>query len=680
MWRRNVHDRFGFFDEKMTVAADYEYWLRISQLFDFRRISEPLGLYLERDDSVEHAHHEKKRAEERMIHERYSAAVAAGKILSFAPLESLRRGAQRCQREIMRQALADIESISQYVTDGAAAGVQALCTELAAALAQDAEVTEDRVERFIHEASHYFLTRGAAPLAKATQVNDREANRTLRDSSQEGVPMMPFAEKIQQGVRCLLDGGHIESAQWMLDKLLADYPDHAPAHHERAMLAHHQGDVNKAGMHFRKAAELAPVDATFQKSLGDFYHVAQKNTDAAFAQYQKVLELVPNDIDTLLITGHLCTASHRFDEAQTYYQTVLRLVPNHPDARQMLNRLSMRQAAPQPKVSPESLYQSACRQAEQGQGLEAAHTLEQLIALDPGHALAHNDLGVLAFESGDKDKAQRMYEKACELAPYNGVFQKNLGDFYYLELGDAKKALSRYVQALTLDPRDVESLMGTGHICMGLGRFDDALDFFNLTLEIEPWHAEARIYLQKLEAASLPAAGAITPPDLYVVAQSQAAAGDPEEAIRTLEQLVAKEPNHAQAYNDLGVLYYEQGDKVQALRFYEQAARLAPHEATFLKNLADFYFVEQGRTKEALPIYIRVLESNREDVECLMATGTICLSLDKNDDARTFFERVLEIDPWHAEACEKLNRIGNERSGGYGDYIATLGQRRVGSA
>lgn len=681
MWRRNIHDRFGFFDENMTVAADYEYWLRISQVFDFRRIPEPLGLYLERDDSVEHAHREKKRAEERMIHQRYAAAAAAGTILSFEPLERLRRGAQKGQREIMLQAVAEIDSISQAAAEGAGAGVKALCAELAAALAQDAVVTEDRIERFIHEASHIFLTRGAAPLAQAAQANnDREANRTFRECSQEGVPMMPFAEKIQQGVRCLLNSGHLESAQWMLDKWLTDYPGDAASHHERAILAHHQGDVNRAGMHFQKAAELGPGKALFQKSLGDFYHVALKNIDAALSQYQKVMVLTPDNLETLLITGHLCTAAHRFDEARNYYQKVLRLSPDQSDARQMLNQLSMKQAAQQPKETPESLYQSACRQVALGQHREATCILEQLIALDPGHALAHNDLGVLAFESGDKDKAQRLYEKACELAPYNGVFQKNLGDFYYLERGDAEKGLSRYVQALTLDPQDVESLMGTGRICMDLRRLDDARVFFDRTLEIDPWHVEAQQYLQKLNATDLAAGGATMTRDLFAVAQSQAVDGDPAGAIRTLEQLVTKEPSHAQAYNDLGVLYYEQGDKQQALRFYEQATRLAPHDDTFWKNLADFYFVEQGRTQEALRIYIRILESNREDVECLMAAGIICQSLGKNDDARSFLERVLEIDPWHAKAREDLDRISNERSGGYGNYITTLGQRRVGSA
>ncbi len=677
MWRRNVHDVFGFFDESMTVAADYEFWLRISQVFDFRRISEPLGLYLERNDSVEHAHPEKKRAEERMIHRRYSDAAAAGRILSFNPLEMLRRGAAAGQRELMRQAVNEIERICESTNDGAADNIKALCGELAAAMAQGAILGSNRMDRFIQQASHYFLTRGAEHCADAARIAAREAIRTSSERCPEGVYMMPFAEKIQQGVRCLLNSGHLETAQWMLDKLLAEQPGCGPAHHERAILAHQQGDLEQAGLHFRQAAAMAPENALFQKSLGDYLHVVQKNIDAAIAQYQKVLTLTPNDLETLLLTAHLYTASHRFDQARIYYQKVLKLAPDHSEAKEMFDQLSKKPLTMQPTASPEMLYQKACLQATQCQHQEAAHTLEQVIAMDPRHALAHNDLGVIAFENGDNDKAQRLYEKACELAPYNGVFQKNLGDFYYFERKDVEKALGRYVQALTLDPKDVESLMATGHICMALGQSEDARVFYERTLEIEPWNAEAQRFLQQLMAAPSTHGRAMLTKDLYAAAQNCTASGDRQGAIHILTQLTEREPHQAQAYNDLGVLHYEEGNKQRALQNYEQAVRLAPQDTTFLKNLADFYFVEQGRIEDALRIYIQILESNREDVESLEAAGTICLSIGKSEDARVFFERILEIEPWHAVAREQLDRVQKQSSIQYGGHIATLARKRA---
>jgi len=53
MWRSKLHERFGYFDETLKVAGDYEYWLRISEACKFKHIKEHLGLYLKYPDSLE---------------------------------------------------------------------------------------------------------------------------------------------------------------------------------------------------------------------------------------------------------------------------------------------------------------------------------------------------------------------------------------------------------------------------------------------------------------------------------------------------------------------------------------------------------------------------------------------------------------------------------------------------
>jgi glycosyltransferase involved in cell wall biosynthesis len=45
MWRRSVHDVFGYFDESFQVAGDHEFWLRISESCKFFHINDYLGLY-----------------------------------------------------------------------------------------------------------------------------------------------------------------------------------------------------------------------------------------------------------------------------------------------------------------------------------------------------------------------------------------------------------------------------------------------------------------------------------------------------------------------------------------------------------------------------------------------------------------------------------------------------------
>ena len=111
------------------------------------------------------------------------------------------------------------------------------------------------------------------------------------------------------------------------------------------------------------------------------------------------------------------------------------------------------------------------------------------------------------------------------------------------------------------------------------------------------------------------------------------------------------------AHNDLGVLYYNHGDKEKALDHYEQAAQLEPQNPNFQKNLADFYFVEAGRVEDALQIYNNVLAVDPFEVEALMSMGMICEALKRPEDARHFYNRVLEAEPWNVDARNQLENL-----------------------
>ena len=53
MWRKSLHDEYGYFDDSCKVGGDYEFFLRASQTHDFLLIPEQLGLYLLSDNSLE---------------------------------------------------------------------------------------------------------------------------------------------------------------------------------------------------------------------------------------------------------------------------------------------------------------------------------------------------------------------------------------------------------------------------------------------------------------------------------------------------------------------------------------------------------------------------------------------------------------------------------------------------
>ncbi|MGE5402771.1 MAG: glycosyltransferase [Ignavibacteriales bacterium] len=72
MWRKSLHAELGYFQEEIKIAADYEWWLRISEKYDFKHIDQFLGLYLLSDESVEHKETDVCDSETRQIREYYA--------------------------------------------------------------------------------------------------------------------------------------------------------------------------------------------------------------------------------------------------------------------------------------------------------------------------------------------------------------------------------------------------------------------------------------------------------------------------------------------------------------------------------------------------------------------------------------------------------------------------------
>lgn len=148
--------------------------------------------------------------------------------------------------------------------------------------------------------------------------------------------------------------------------------------------------------------------------------------------------------------------------------------------------------------SPERLYQTAQGLINSEKKEEGIRALKILLESYPDYAVAHNDLGTLYFNNGNRDKAFEHYKKAAELEPNNPVFQKNLADFYYAVLGQVEDSLEHYAMALSSNPADVDTLLMLGHISVSLEKFDEATNFYNDVLKIEPLNKDARQMLDEM--------------------------------------------------------------------------------------------------------------------------------------------------------------------------------------
>jgi len=290
---------------------------------------------------------------------------------------------------------------------------------------------------------------------------------------------------------------------------------------------------------------------------------------------------------------------------------------------------------------------------------EALTALEALVAECGDFAPAHFDLGNLHYTAGRMDAALSHYEKTVALAPDNPLYLKNLADLLYSERMDTDRVLKLYDKILSFRPEDIQALMVTGHLCVSLKRFDDALGYYNRVLDIEPWNEEVQQFVDRLIGQGAVSGTDGDPETAYQRCLDQASRGQVDKAVTGLESLVAAHPDFALAHNDLGVLYYQRGDKGRCLQSYERAVSLDPKNANFQKNLADLYLAEHGNVEKALELYLSVLHENPEDIDALMVAGHICAAMGKTESAKAFYDRVLDVEPWNLEASDRLEKLAS---------------------
>jgi arylsulfatase A-like enzyme/tetratricopeptide (TPR) repeat protein len=177
----------------------------------------------------------------------------------------------------------------------------------------------------------------------------------------------------------------------------------------------------------------------------------------------------------------------------------------------------------------------------------AAQTMEQAIALDPGNPRARVDLAAAYERAGQFRRAAEVYQDASKLHMLTDVIYSRLGKLY-LRLHELDKAVDAMTRAREIDPTNLDNLRNLGTAQLQLGRVDEAEKAFKA------------ITLQN-DHSSVAYNG------LGLVAIQR---GDADTARRDFERAVELDSTQVEPLLNLGVLYDKDGNKPQALHYYQQ--------------------------------------------------------------------------------------------------------------
>ncbi len=182
------------------------------------------------------------------------------------------------------------------------------------------------------------------------------------------------------------------------------------------------------------------------------------------------------------------------------------------------------------------------------------------------------------------------------------------------------------------DPK--AAALNTGLAHHQAGRFDEAERIYREILASDPDCADA----------------------LHLLGLIDAVRGNHQEALRRIRQAIRLSPAMAVYHSNLGRLYRETNRLREAEAAYRDATRLDPRDADAQLGLG-LVLKDRGEFDEAAACFRRAVEANPGLLLAQMQLGSAMRRIGRLDEAAACYRRALEIKPAHARAHNNLGGV-----------------------
>jgi protein O-GlcNAc transferase len=318
------------------------------------------------------------------------------------------------------------------------------------------------------------------------------------------------------------------------------------------------------------------------------------------------------------------------------------------------------------------LFQTALEHHDAGRLAQAEEAYRRVLALEPGHVVSLNNLGLIYQDRQQFDQAIELYRQALALRPDYVEALNNLGCVYQ-RTKRADLALPCLLQAVRLQPDFPVALNNLGNVLAFLGRLDDATAYYQRAIGLKPDYVNALVNFGRaccgrgrVEPAldSLRKALALNPrrPDtLSTLGIALRALGNTEEAGACFRRAQALISQDTDSLNHLGASYMDQHLTDQAIDCFEQALKNDPRCVTALIHLG-IALLAQGNLARALACYRQAVAVDPGDVRAA-SNLVYTLHFDPNADPQTILQEHRLWEQRHALPLRQLwQPHNNERS------------------
>jgi len=263
----------------------------------------------------------------------------------------------------------------------------------------------------------------------------------------------------------LLGAAYVQTGYWkdsvsLWTRDLACASESSLAHNSFGIALVGQGKLTEAIQQYERALQLNPDDVGVLCNLG-LALATQGKPAEAIQQYERALQLKPDDFVAHNGLGVALAGQGKLAEAIQQFERALPLKPD--DARvyfnlavALANQGKLLEAIPQyeralqlkPDYADAHFYLGNAL-AGQGKLAEAIQHYERVLQLEPDHVEAHCNLGVALAAQGKLAEAIQHFERALQLKPDFAVAHNYLG-IALASQGKSAEAMEQFQEALDL--------------------------------------------------------------------------------------------------------------------------------------------------------------------------------------------------------------------------------------
>ena len=232
------------------------------------------------------------------------------------------------------------------------------------------------------------------------------------------------------------------------------------------------------------------------------------------------------------------------------------------------------------------------------------------------------------------DTAIALFNRALEQDPKYALAEAGLGEAYwrsYEQTKDthwAEEARKSSAAAIALNDKLPQVYVTLGMIQTGTGRYDEAIQYFQKALALEPIDADT----------------------FRELAKTYQQMGRLKDAESTYKNAIAVRPGYWAAHNELGGFYYRLGRYEEAEKEFRSVVELTPDNARGYKNLGAIAY-SQKRYEEAAQMYEKSVAIKPSD-GAYSNLGTVYYTLGQYGEAARYYEKAIQMNDhqslwWH---------------------------------